>query len=141
VNRVIESFEISLQVQTRLKDIAEYKGDLHYRDVANQCLKVIHIVNSQWRAGRQIFQESEPLFLPPPAQISYPAMHEIRLQVSPNEQQSLREICMKYRVDKQSALSWAIDCMQIIDDTLMTHRLFPSTEEGTKPLTFSWIHK
>jgi hypothetical protein len=142
VKLVEEKIEVSVDIEERLKGIAEKKGGgIEYMQVAIQCINVIHIIHTQWRAGHNITQETEPLFLPCPASLRLAKMHEIRLHIYANEAQSFQDVCDKYRIDKQSALSWAMDCMQIIDDTLMTARIFIGPDTHRVQLGVSWLQR
>lgn len=139
---VRETIPISPQIEERLRDVARLKGDdIDSSKVAVQCLELLHNLNGHWRAGRQLFKENEPLHLPQPTAINLPAIHELRLNVYQPQQASLNQVCAGYRIDKQSALSWALDCLQIIEEALMTHRIYAGQSALWHPIKVSWIHK
>lgn len=137
---VLESFDLSLQVENRVKALTESRS-IDDSEVVTRSIGVARYVQRQWDARRNFYREDEThaLHLPPPKQLHYPTFAPFRCLLHSEDTEDLKEICRQYRIDKHSALSWGLDCIDVFEETLMTHRIFVRGPGTTKQLVLKWI--
>jgi hypothetical protein len=137
---VLETFELSLQVEEQLNDMVAYKC-INEADMVVQCIDIGHKIMTEWQANRIFLQEATPLVFPEPRQLAYPTFHQLKIFIYPISRLSFDEICMRFVIDRQSALSWGMECLKIIDEAAVTHTIYTYGVGGRRPFTLRWIHR
>lgn len=130
--------ELSLGVEQRLRSIAELQN-IGNNAASRRCIGLAHYIMKSWQSRCQFFMENEPLKIPPPRQINDPTFSHVRLRMYDAHHQELQELCDTYGFDKHSALAWGLACVELFENTILTHRIFASGPGKKVEIELKWL--
>ncbi len=135
---VMLDIELSIEVEQRFRSIAELQK-IGNNAASRRCLGLAHYIMKSWQGMRQFFMKDEPLKIPPPRQINDPTFTHIRLQMYDDHHQELQALCDAYGFDEHSALAWGIACVELFENTILTHRIFTRGPGKTVEIELEWL--